>query len=327
MTPARAPVETAADLLKRLLALIPRLADGQAHPIADIAAEAGVSPGTLVKDLNSLVDRYDTPGGWIDPVSIEIDATHVTVRSDHFLRPMRLTMGELCALELGLRLLRAERPVEQHQAIDDALARLRQAIMQVPRNDPSPVPRVATPGPLAEAEARHLATVRGALGARRKLVLAYRAGAADAATTRTVAPYGLLHASSAWYLVAHCDRAGALRFFRIDRVESVALDAATFEPPADFALDRVAPGGRAFAAASPGAVTVRYGPAIARWVAEREGREPDADGALEVTHPLADVDWAVRHVLQYGPDAEVLDPPQVRDAVAARLREALAAVG
>jgi predicted DNA-binding transcriptional regulator YafY len=53
--------------------------------------------------------------------------------------------------------------------------------------------------------------------------------------------------------------------------------------------------------------------------AEREGKTPDADGSLTLDHPLADTAWAVRHVLQYGPDAEVLEPRQVRDAVRERL--------
>ena len=40
-------------------------------------------------------------------------------------------------------------------------------------------------------------------------------------------------------------------------------------------------------------------------------------------HPLADRDWAVRHVLQYGPDVTVLEPAEVREAVVRRL-EAMA---
>jgi hypothetical protein len=48
---------------------------------------------------------------------------------------------------------------------------------------------------------------------------------------------------------------------------------------------------------------VKYSPKIARWIAEREGVELDADGSLTIEHPLADQEWGVRHVLQYGPDA------------------------
>jgi predicted DNA-binding transcriptional regulator YafY len=64
---------------------------------------------------------------------------------------------------------------------------------------------------------------------------------------------------------------------------------------------------------------VRYSPSIARWIAEREGAAIDPDGSLTLTHAVADVPWAIRHVLQYGPDAEVLSPAHVRDAVRDRL--------
>ena len=45
----------------------------------------------------------------------------------------------------------------------------------------------------------------------------------------------------------------------------------------------------------------------------------EADGSLTVDHPLVDMQWGVRHVLQYGPDAEVLEPAEVREDVARRL--------
>jgi predicted DNA-binding transcriptional regulator YafY len=64
---------------------------------------------------------------------------------------------------------------------------------------------------------------------------------------------------------------------------------------------------------------VRYSPRVARWIAEREGVAVEADGSLTLDHPLADVQWGVRHVLQYGPDAEVLEPPEVREEIVARL--------
>jgi predicted DNA-binding transcriptional regulator YafY len=66
---------------------------------------------------------------------------------------------------------------------------------------------------------------------------------------------------------------------------------------------------------------VRYSPRIARWIAEREGGVPDSDGSLTSMHPLADPHWAVRHVLQYGPDAEVLSPEWLRVEIAGCVEE------
>jgi predicted DNA-binding transcriptional regulator YafY len=64
---------------------------------------------------------------------------------------------------------------------------------------------------------------------------------------------------------------------------------------------------------------IRYSPRVARWIAEREGVPCDADGGLEVAYPLADDGWAVRHVLQYGPDAVIVAPDAVRARVLALL--------
>jgi predicted DNA-binding transcriptional regulator YafY len=64
---------------------------------------------------------------------------------------------------------------------------------------------------------------------------------------------------------------------------------------------------------------VRYSPRIARWIAEREGLSLAEDGSLTVEHPLADAEWGIRHVLQYGPDAEVLEPLDLRNEIVKRL--------
>ena len=80
-------------------------------------------------------------------------------------------------------------------------------------------------------------------------------------------------------------------------------------------------GERAFVSPSAERLVVRYSPRIARWIAEREEGELEADGSFVVSHPLADDAWAVRHVLQYGPEAEVLEPARVREKLVATLRE------
>ena len=38
------------------------------------------------------------------------------------------------------------------------------------------------------------------------------------------------------------------------------------------------------------------------------------------TMPLAVREWAIRHVLQYGPDAAVIEPPELRVEVMDRVR-------
>jgi predicted DNA-binding transcriptional regulator YafY len=122
-----------------------------------------------------------------------------------------------------------------------------------------------------------------------------------------------------WYAVAHCESSDGIRIFRLDRVEAVEQLGARFESPREFSVDAVVRDGKAFHGPGAGALRLRYSPRIARWIAEREGRALEQDGSLTMEYPLADSEWAVRHVLQYGPDVTVLEPAEVREAVRRRL--------
>ena len=319
-------MENAAAQLRRVLHLIPLLADDEDHPIEEVARLAGVDRRTIVKDLRSLADRFDDPGGFVQGVQILIEPDRVSVHTSHFQRPMRLTRQELAALELGLAMIRGERPPEEHRAIDRARERLSQAVAELPDDAAPPLAdRVGAPLLAAGEDPAHRSLVRTAIEDQRKLRIAYQKADERAPAPRTVCPQGLVHASGMWYLVAHCDESG-LRFFRMDRVRRVEILDELFERGDEWAAESVQ-SGPMFRAEAAGTVRIRYSPAIARWIAERMGQEPDADGGLTVEHPCADADWAVRHVLQYGPDAEVVEPAEIRAAVRERLAQMMAARG
>lgn len=315
---------TAASQLRRILHLVPRLADGEEHSLDSIAEMLGVDVATVRSDLRSLVDRYQAPGGFVEAVQVYLEADRVSLVSNHFLRPMRLTTQELCALELGLAMLATERP-DERSAIDNARERLRKLITKLPATPSASDSYHASVG--ASIDAAHLAAVRRALRRRQKLYITYRGGAASEAEGRIVAPYAMVAAKGMFYAVAFCERSEGLRIFRLDRVEGAEVMPDRFEIPATFSLDHVLQEGRAFQVQPTESLRIRYSPRIARWIAEREQVPLDRDGSVTVTHPLADLAWAVRHVLQYGPDAEVLEPAEVRGLVERRLEEMAEAVG
>jgi len=130
----------------------------------------------------------------------------------------------------------------------------------------------------------------------------------------------------AWFLVAHSEPSDDIRLFRVDRVLSATMLDDSFERRADVDVDSLASVDRAMVSPSAERLVVRYSPRIARWISEREEGEAGADGSFTVSHPLNDDAWAVRHVLQYGPEAEVVSPTRVRDAVASVLRRMLSEV-
>ena len=321
MTRKKQPVATdAAAQLKRLLAIVPRIADGEEHSIASIAQMLGVTAETVANDLVSVGERYDVPGGFIEGLQVFIEAQTVSVRTGHFLRPMRLTVAELHALDLGLAMIRAERPAEEWAAIERARGRIRTVAAKLP-NDATPDAPYAAGGTQANP---HLAAVRDALANRRKLRIAYRRGDATAATTRVVCPYRLILAGPGWYLVAHCEHSRGVRVFRVDRIEDAKPLGEKYVAPAPAALAAQLDSGPVFALAdAPVTLRIRYSAKIARWIAEREQGSAEADGSYVVEYPLADVDWALRHVLQYGAEAEILEPADARRAICERLESML----
>jgi proteasome accessory factor C len=311
--------DTAVQQLSRILHLIPGLADGETHDLGEVAREARVDRAVVLRDILSISERFEAPGGFVEGLQIFLESDErVSVVPNHFLRPMRLTRGELCALELGLGMLRAERPPEEHRAIDGAVERLRAAIGRLPGPEVGEL-RVASLA--AGGSLERLRELREAHRARRKVRLTYRKGADEAASTRVICPYAIVYTNGMWYAVAHCESSDGVRFFRLDRVEAVEQLDARYERPREFTVETVMRDGKAFHSEEARTLRLRYSPRIARWIAEREAKELAADGSLVVEHPLADVDWALRHVLQYGPDVTVLDPGEVREAVRRRLEE------
>jgi proteasome accessory factor C len=145
------------------------------------------------------------------------------------------------------------------------------------------------------------------------------------ATTRTIHPWAVVRAHQHVYVIGWCTVVTDVRVFRLDRIVSVTLDGATFDVPPTFDLAAVLRDGRVFSGERPDDVlVVRYSPVVARWIAEREAAPLDPDGSVTISWPLADDDWAVRHVLQYGPDATVISPPRIRAQLVERLQSLLA---
>lgn len=310
--------DTASKQLRRILRVIPEIADGNEHDLATVAKRARVEKDVLLWDLKSLADRHGAPGGFVDGMHIYIGPDTVAVTTDHFLRPMGLTIHELCALELGLAMLRAERPPDETVTIDRARDRLRKVIAKLPPDHEEAGQRYAE---LAPSDGLPFLTeLRKALRDHRKARITYRRAGAENATARVVRPYAMVPASGMWYAIAYCEESEGLRVFRMDRVEDVVSLSDRYEIPETFSVRETLREGKGLQVdAAQSGMKVRYSAKVARWIAEREGMQPDADGSLTIEHPLADAEWGVRHVLQYGPDAEVLEPQSLREDVIRRL--------
>jgi proteasome accessory factor C len=316
--------DNAAAQLRRILAVIPELADEHEHPLDDVASKVGVDSTTLLKDLESLATRFDEPGGFVEGVQLYLGSNTVSLVSNHFRRPMRPTISELRALELGLAMLRSELPPDERSCIESARAKLRKTIAKLPPDkNLDAIHYAESENP---ASAVHLSALRDAFRSHQKVNLEYRKADSDEITSRVIRPYSFVISSGAWYVIAYCESSEGLRIFRLDRVADVAQIHEEYEIPETFRIGEMLSTHKAFASRSAPTMKVRYSPQIARWIAEREEGETASDGSFVVDHPLADIDWGVRHVLQYGAEAEVLEPETVRVAVKATLARAASTI-
>jgi proteasome accessory factor C len=241
---------------------------------------------------------------------------------------MRLSRAELAALDLGLGMLLLERPLEERATIMATRVKLRSASVGAPSSGAPSVHTVAADDAQStvavEAAPERLLEHFGALwkarDEHRAVRIEYRREGASDAESRVVHPWAVVRAYQHVYVIGWCTSVTAVRVFRLDRVASVSLDGATFEVPTDFDVQSVMRDGRMFVGERPhDTLVVRYSPLVARWIAEREAVPLDPDGSVTVEWPLADDEWAVRHVLQYGAEATVVSPDRVRNAVVARL--------
>lgn len=315
-------VDDAAAQLRRLMHAIPALRDEEPHRISELAAMVGVTEDVIARDLRTLVTRYDDePGGFVEGVQLAFGSDSVRLRSQLYRRPMGLSPAELSALELGLGALCHESPP------DDVVT-----IRQVREVIAKAAPGVAVSERLPEAHAakvsddvgEHLGTLRAAVDAGCKARISYRGGSATTAAERTVHPYGLVSVKGRWYLIAFCDKASGIRIFRLDRVAHVTQLDEPASIPDRLKIEEQLRYGRALVSHTDDTLRVRYAARIARWISEHEEVDAQSDGSVVVTYPLLDDEWAVRHVLGYGPAAEVLEPPRIRTLVKARLEEMLA---
>ncbi len=332
--------------LQRLLHAFPLMADEPDLSLATLAERVGTSAATLRADFSAL-DRDDVPAGWVDAIQVFISPQSVSMRSMHFKRPMRLTGPEVAALRLGLDMLVQELPADEQRVVENVRTKLQQLSAQrvetaVDRrraqHEPTnalPPAAVRLPATMAVEAARdheleRLAILHDALEQSCAVDLSYQRADAEAPTARRVRPYAMVRAAANIYLVGHCELSDGLRVFRLDRVVAVVATADRFHIPADFSVESVLKSGRVFSHdhdASDEQLVVRYGPAVARWIAERETERDQctlhSDGSLSVRYPLADAAWAVRHVLQYGPDAVIVSPDSLRADVARALEAML----
>jgi proteasome accessory factor B len=147
-----------------------------------------------------------------------------------------------------------------------------------------------------------------------------------AASDREVDAYGLVFKAGRWYLVGHDHERDDVRAFRLSRVTSdITTTGEGSAPPEGFRAAERVEGGPWVPSGDERAV-VLFEPSVAPMaldaLAGSRQESQEHDGRIRVSIPSADEGALAAMLLQYGPDAEVVEPASLRDEVIRRLERA-----
>lgn len=305
----------------RLLSLLLLLQSRGRITAQELAQRLDVSERTIYRDLTALsaagVPVYAERGPGGGCALMDHYRTNLTGLSPTEVRTLFLagTSGPLADLGFG-------------SALEAALLKLLAALPSSHRHDVERARQrvyVDTAGWSHPEEAPHLGTIQEAVWQERKLRLTYRKGSGEL-SERVVDPLGLVAKAGIWYLVASIDDSEK-RTFRISRVQAAVLTDTPCQRPDGFDLAAYwAQSSAQFRASwAQYPVTLRvaahsveilcqiFGSSIRALV--EQAAPPDAGGWTTITQHMESFDTALGSALAAGTLAEVVAPPELRQAI------------
>lgn len=316
----------ARDQVGRLLALVPYIQARSEVSLEQAAADFGVRPEQIVKDLNVLW-FCGLPGlGMGDLIDVDMDALEgdgvIRVsNADYLARPLRLGSSEASALIVALRALRESGDGQVRPVVDRVLGKLESAAGEAA----ALAAQVEVQLPPGETELGRLRQdLSQAVDQRRAVRIDYYVPTRDESTERTVEPLRVVTAEGHTYLDAWCRLAEDQRLFRLDRISSARVLDETFSPHRDVRPRDLADG--LFQPAPDDILVTLLLEPGARWAAEYypvESAQEARGGRLRVTLRVGDPGWLIRLMLRLGGAAHVEEPADLAEEVRRAAKRAL----
>jgi len=292
-----------------------------------------VSPATLKRDLAYLRERMDAP--------IEYDAADNGYRfgqqwrgGKHELPGVWFNEAELHALLTMQQMLAG---LDEQGVVGRHLQPMFDKITGMLGVDAAEADELRRRVKLIGTARRRVAsdsfeTVGSAVVKRRRLAIRYRKKRDAVGSEREVSPQRLVHHRHAWYLDAWCHASDAYRRFALDGIEAATLLETPAKPvPLDELEAELDQGYGIFAGGTPREAELVFSAETAAWVSREEWHPAQrseflADGRWQLRLPYVDDTELLMDLLRHAGQVEVVAPAGLREAYAARLRQAVAAL-
>lgn len=313
--------------LRRLMWALARLRSGRPLKATDVAAEFEVNVRTAYRDLDFLRDEWRVP--------LEFDrgkGSYLLTEPMTALPPVALSQGELVALYFAEKVLAQYRGTPFEPDLESAFRKIQELLPQEVRVSPARLDDFLSfdAGPIHTPDAEVFRALLAALRLRRRLLIRYRSLSSDRTTDRRVHPYHVFNHRGDWYLAAWDEARKDVRIFALHRIRRATPTTGSYDVPADFSFRKfMADAFGVQKGDKPVNVSIRFAPRQARWIRERRWHrsarlQEGLDGSLVLNLTIAETSEIVRWVLQFGSEAEVLEPPSLRAAVTEQLAASLA---
>ena len=316
------------DQLARQWQLVQRLARSRSGVgLDELSEDLGCVRRTIYRDLDALMYA-----GF--PVVSEKRDSKVFYRFlDTFqLGDVPFTADEILALAFSEDLLRSLEGTVFHDSIQSALTKIRSALSQELMQFLDTIGgtfRVLAGPHKRYAESREtINALNQAVLARTTVRIRYFTGRTGEESERNLDPYQVWYREGGLYVIGFDHRSQEIRTFAVDRIRALEAAGLSFEVLEDFDFDRWTAANFGVVSEPASRVRIRFEASWALYIQERiwhqsQKLKTEPDGSLELTMDVGGDQELTNWILSFGPGAEVLEPPGLRERVNQALRDAL----
>ena len=293
---------------------------GQGLTVAELAKLEGISLRTAYRDLEALQEA----GFPLYTTRVERTNRWAFVDTYKFQVPQPFTMTELMSLHIYSDLIRMFQGTEFYESLDSLFKKVRATLTPQSLAFLERVQSAFSVGlrPYKEyGKFREILNQASkAVTSRTRLEIAYHSLAGEKETIRKIDPYKIWFFDGSIYLIGHCHLRGAVRMFVVDRIKMLRTTAETFTYPPDFDIDEFMKNSFKVMHDDLYSVRIRISPKWSRWAGERIWHESQksrklSGGSLELSFRVAGLDEIKMWVLSLGPEAEVVEPEELREMI------------
>jgi predicted DNA-binding transcriptional regulator YafY len=304
--------------LERVLAIDAEICRGGYPSLQDLYQKFEVSERTLHEDLRYLKDRLAR-----EIVFDKARGGYYNSKPDKRLPSFELSSGEVFALTLGKEMLSIYTGTSFEATLRSALEKISERLPDKVHVDPEEMKSVIRfrASAIVPLSAKLFGDMNKACDLQQQIEMTYFAASKGETTSRIIDPQCVLHDRGTWYVVAYCNSRKALRMFALHRIQNYKILETSFEPMTKEELTewideafQLEHGERTYN------VVIKFAAHSARYIRERSWHpqqvlEDFEDGSCKFSFPASSLDEVVRWLAPYGPDAIVMEPPELKRLV------------